>query len=146
MARKSKKADKPVAAPVPMPEFTLEAWRAEALKRFGSWDKVSFVCPACGNVATPADFLAVRGEKSDGERAAHECIGRLMAEAKGAKVGEWGGKKPCNWAAYGLFSTLGKGVLVRFPDSDKPVQAFAFADAPACTQVPAPAPVPSVVQ
>lgn len=77
------------------------------------------VCPMCGNVATPKDFESAG---ADPQRAAQECIGRTMKPMPEPKEG----KTPCNWAAYGLFKTCGKGMLVVMPDGTK-VEVFEFA-------------------
>jgi hypothetical protein len=103
---------------------TLDEFNAEGVRRFGedrrNW---RFACPMCGNVATPGEFKA-RG--ADPERAATECIGRTFAPMPKPEKR----KRPCDWAAYGLFRTCGRGQLVRFPDGHES-EAFAFADAPA---------------
>ena len=101
--------------------MTIEEWRAEALRRGGGkFGATRFLCPACGNVASPDDFAA---GGADGGRAAEECIGRTMTpRPRGLD-----GFKPCDWAAYGLFRTLGRGVVVVHPDGTE-VHAFPFAD------------------
>jgi hypothetical protein len=78
-----------------------------------------FVCPLCGNVATPDDFTAL-GANAD--RAAQQCLGRLQMPM--AKWQE--GKLLCDWAAYGLFKTMGKGMIVVMPNGGK-IETFAFA-------------------
>ena len=77
------------------------------------------LCPACGNIATPAEFKALGANPDD---AAQECIGRAMKPRMHLETG----KKPCDWAAYGLFKTLGKGMLVQFEDG-KTIETFEFA-------------------
>jgi hypothetical protein len=103
----------------------LDTWRTEALERGGGdFLNTPFECPLCGHVATPADFIAA-GAK--GDRAAVECIGRVI----GAK-GSLHSKKrpvpqPCDWAAFGLFGTLNGGVEVQWPDGHTS-WSFAFAE------------------
>ena len=88
---------------------------AEAKARFGREDgktlDMAFVCPKCGHVQTVKDFVD-RGLEPD--RAAKECIGRHVDGAG------------CDWAAYGLFGTLGAGRFVMLPDGHE-VQVFDFA-------------------
>lgn len=75
-----------------------------------------FQCPKCGNVATPQDFTVLG---ADPQRAAQECIGRARLDI---------GRDACDWAAFGLLGTMGRGVLVRFPDG-RVVESFPFAAA-----------------
>lgn len=77
-----------------------------------------FQCPMCGNVASPADFKAAG---ADPQRAAQECIGRLMRPMPIPGLG----KKPCDWSAFGLFKTAGRGVLVNMVDGSC-IEAFDF--------------------
>jgi hypothetical protein len=80
-----------------------------------------FICPMCGNVAGPEDFERAGTERDRcHERAATECIGRTLDPPPKPK----NGRKPCDWAAYGLFGNLGRGLHVVFPDG-KVVQTFA---------------------
>lgn len=84
--------------------------------RFG--EKTSqwkFVCPRCGNIQTPKDFLDVGLDKDRAAQLSYQdCIGRHTKE------------KGCDWAAYGLFGTLEKGRIVITPEG-KEVQVFDFA-------------------
>ncbi|KIL37972.1 hypothetical protein SD70_29685 [Gordoniibacillus kamchatkensis] len=96
---------------------TMEEWRTEAKERFG--EKTAdwrFICPRCGNEQTPRDFVEKAGMKAeDAANTSYQgCIGR---EVKG--IG-------CDWAAYGLFGTLGKGRIVIAPNG-KEVEVFDFA-------------------
>lgn len=85
-----------------------------------------FVCPRCGHVATPDDF---RSLGADAQLAAQECIGRAQHPDP---TDEWwdavkmGEQQPCDWVAYGLFGTLGNGLLIQFPDGTVS-EAFAIA-------------------
>lgn len=99
---------------------TLEEWRAEMKKRFASKEDTSFTCPACGRVSTIKDFVDAGGKDEDAPQA---CIGRT--NGKGSKNGKDEGFG-CNWAAYGLLGTLGKGRTVVFPDGHE-AEVFDFA-------------------
>ena len=103
--------------------YTLDAWRAEARRR-GGGDLLDcpFICPLCGNVATPRQF---KDAGAEGGRAARECLGRATGAPGGLRSGT-PRSQPCDWAAFGLFGTLGKGVTVVYPDG-REVEAFAFA-------------------
>lgn len=87
---------------------SVEAWQAEAEKRFGKdYMNWKFQCPMCGHIASIADFKAA-GAKSP-NCAYQECIGRYTGKGS-PKEGDSSG---CNWAAYGLFGIPnGKGVFV----------------------------------
>lgn len=97
---------------------TLEEWRKEAVDRFGekgrNW---KFQCPKCGNVQCAQDFVEKAGmEINDAVHSAfQECIGRHV-DGNG-----------CNWAAFGLFGTFGKGRIVIAPDDGREVEVFDFA-------------------
>lgn len=105
--------------------ISLDKWREEAVRRFGkNPDNWGFVCPACGHIATVGEFRALGANPN---QALQECIGRVNGKGadgmKGLDVG-FG----CNWAAYGLFRTLGKGIIVK-PEDEKTVEVFDFAPA-----------------
>lgn len=91
----------------------------EEFQREGAEKKWRMLCPACGNIASPDDFKKLG---ADPQRAAQECIGRAMTP----RVHLEPGKTPCDWAAFGLFKTLGKGMHVKF-DDDTTVETFEFA-------------------
>ena len=93
-----------------MIEQTLAEWQAEMISRFNSSAEVAFVCPACGHVATVQDYLDAGGDIDD---APQECIGRLNGKGTKNQTDLGDG---CNWAAYGLFGTLGKGRKITLPD------------------------------
>jgi hypothetical protein len=73
-------------------EYTREEWIAEGERLFGSlkenFMRWRFKCPACGNIATVAEFKDAGALCAD--EATVKCIGRYT-RAKG-----------CDWAAYGL--------------------------------------------
>lgn len=97
----------------------LNEWREEAAQRFGekgrNW---KFVCPKCGNVQSGQDFIDKAGmtPAKSSNFVYQNCIGRHV---KG--IG-------CDWAAYGLFGTLGKGRMVVMEDGEE-VEVFDFAEA-----------------
>lgn len=121
---------------VTMIEQTYEEWAAEATRRFGDARNWRFVCPRCGHVASVGDFGSLG---ADGSRAAVECIGRVFAEIerdatrkRDSQVlleGSVDPNQPCDWAAFGLLGTLGKGRIVRRGELVQ--EAFDFADADA---------------
>lgn len=95
---------------------TLEEWKTEATKRFGEktayW---KFVCPRCGNIQSPKDFVDAGINEEDAATNSYQgCIGRSVKD------------QGCDWAAYGLFGTLGKGRIVIAPDG-REVEVFDFA-------------------
>lgn len=110
-------------------------WLAEARRRFGDDPmKWQFVCPLCGKVSTPEDFVDAGVPKADAHRASIECIGRVVGAKGGMKEGrernpDGSVAQPCDWAAFGLFGNLGKGPVV-LRDDGVETQAFAFAEAP----------------
>ena len=109
-------------------EHTLEEWRAEAIRRFG--DNIGdwkFVCPACGRINTGREFIELGVEPN---YMYSTCIGRHNGEGISGyeiKKSEPAPKFGCDWAAFGLFKTLGKGHVVVNGDGGK-VDVFAFAD------------------
>ena len=102
---------------------SIEDWRAEAARRFGSDPlKWKFRCPMCGHVASVQDFKDA-GAKSPNV-AYQECIGRYTG--KGApKEGDNSG---CNWCAYGLLGIPREHDIVIAEDG-KEVHVYPFADA-----------------
>ena len=102
-----------------MTKQTLEEWQAEMKTRFESKNAVAFVCPACGKVATIKEHMEAGGKPDD---APQQCIGRTTGLGTKNSKDEGNG---CNWAAFGLFGTLGKGREVVFPDG-KVVEVFDF--------------------
>ena len=87
-------------------EYTIDQWRKEAEARFGSYvENYKFICPRCGRVNVGQEFKEAGARTND---TAQCCIGRF-AEDKG-----------CDWAAFGLLGTLGRGDVVIFPEHDEP--------------------------
>lgn len=100
---------------------TLEEWMQEGKARFGDdFKQWKFVCPACGHIQTVQDFKDVG---ADANSAYQECIGRHTGKGSAVK----GDTSGCNWAAYGLFGTLGKGRVV-IADDGKEVEVFQFVE------------------
>lgn len=101
--------------------ISIAEWREEGVRRFGddprNW---KFRCPACGHVSSVADFMEL-GKTA--ELAYQECIGRLTGKGS-PKSGDSSG---CNWAAYGLFGTLGKGRTI-VTEKGREIEVFDFAD------------------
>jgi hypothetical protein len=97
-------------------ELTLEQWREEGKRLFGDdVKKWEFVCPACGHVSNVQQFLDIGAEVDD---AYNVCIGRKNGKGEDGMKGKDKGNG-CNWAAYGLFGTLSKGITVLTPKGDK---------------------------
>ena len=110
--------------------YTHDDWIAEGKRRFGddlrNW---KFVCPACGRTNTGKEF---EDAGAGPNKPYSTCIGRH--NGKGANgmanhilIPEYG----CNWAAFGLLGTLGKGNIVVTEDGNE-VDVFAFADTSPC--------------
>lgn len=99
-------------------------WLAEGKRRFGAAvTKWRFVCPMCGKEYSVREFIDAGGEGGP-NGAYQECIGRYNgAGAPGAADGNPNG---CNWVAYGLLGTCGKGRLILAPDGTV-VEVFRFA-------------------
>jgi len=100
-------------------EMTLDEWRAEGAKRFGPdefhW---RFVCPACGHVASAADWKAAGASSAE---VAFSCVGRHLPQARRA-FGETG-PGPCDYAGGGLFAINPVAIIGRRD------RVFAFAEA-----------------
>ena len=105
---------------------SVQEWLDEAKQRFGEdalqW---KFVCPACGHINCGQEFID-KGVTNDANEAVNkaycECIGRYIGKGSPKKGDDSG----CNWVAFGLFGTMGRGVKVA--NGDKMTEAFAFAD------------------
>jgi hypothetical protein len=100
-------------------EISEEAWRAEAIAKFGpdplDW---KFVCPACGHIAAVRDWQNLGATEG---MVAFSCVGRHMDARRDAFVGT--GPGPCNYAGGGLFRIN----PVKVGDRDSRI--FEFADA-----------------
>lgn len=104
-------------------KYTHQEWLAELASRFGdnnlNW---SFECPACGKVSTLQEFKNAGASPDD---AYQTCIGRHTGKGPPTK----GSKDGCNWCAYGLFGTLGKGDVV-VTEGGSEVSVFSMAELP----------------
>lgn len=99
---------------------TLKEWLDEGKERFGDdFTQWKFKCPACGHVNTGKEFKDLG---IDLNNMYNECIGRHTGKGSPKK----GDSSGCNWAAYGLFGTLGKGRIVL--NEGKESEVFDFAE------------------
>ncbi len=91
---------------------------AEARRRFGDdMEQWKFVCPACGHVASVADWRAAGAPEG---AIAFSCIGRYLPGDF-----DWFRKtKPCNYTLGGLFK-MATGIQVNL--DGKPEDFFNFA-------------------
>lgn len=105
-----------------MKEQTLQEWLQEGKTIFGNdFKNWWFVCPSCGHIASIQDFIDLG---YDGNLAYQECIGRVNGNRKQFNKDN---AKGCDWAAYGLFGTCGKGRVV-INENGKKVEVFDFAE------------------
>jgi len=112
------------------PKYTIEEWRAEGKRLFGDdYRDWRYVCPACGRINTGREFEVAGAAPNDSYST---CIGRHngkgvkgIALKKGAPPPETG----CDWAAFGLFGTLGAGCVV-VNDEGIETEVFSFAEVP----------------
>jgi len=105
-----------------MTKYTLQEWHAEGKRRFGDdYKNWRFVCPACGRINVGYEFNEAGAEPNDMYAT---CIGRH--NGKGEKPLK-GNETPngCDWAAFGLLKTLGKGNIVISDDGNE-TEVFAF--------------------
>ena len=103
-------------------KYTLEEWKAEGTKRFGkNIEDWKFICPACGKISSGREFKNAGAEPDD---IYTNCIGRFTGKGSPQK----NSKDGCNWAAYGLLGTLGKGDIVKLPDGTE-IEVFKMAEA-----------------
>jgi hypothetical protein len=100
---------------------TQSEWMQEGKENFGEdFTNWKFKCPACGHVASIGEFKELGADPND---AYQKCIGRV--NGKGTKNQKDLGDG-CNWAAFGLFGTAGKGRTV-ISENGKEVDVFDFA-------------------
>lgn len=82
-------------------KVTLEQYIAEAKERFGedtmAW---KFVCPACGHVASAADYKATGAPEG---AVGFSCIGRWSGTARRTAFGDKNKPGPCDYTGGGLF-------------------------------------------
>lgn len=105
-----------------MKKYTLKEWREKGETLFGKDFKTwQFVCPGCGNVASIQDFINLgQDEENACNHSYNECISRYTNAGSPQQ-----NKKPCNWAAYGLLGTLGKGIMIEVKE-EKEIEIFDF--------------------
>lgn len=101
--------------------ITREEWHRKGTELFGeemwTWE---FVCPSCGNVQKPNDFMPYKDKGATPDSATKECIGRY---SNTERVDMCSGKSPCNYASYGLIQLCTTKVV----DEDKnKIPVFAF--------------------
>ncbi len=103
---------------------TRQEWLEEGKQKYGKdFKRWKFKCPACKHISSVQEFIDAG---ADGSSAYQECIGRVNGKGEDGMKGKDKGYG-CNWAAYGLFGTLGKGRIVVTEDK-KEVGVFDFAD------------------
>ena len=102
-------------------KMTKEEWLAKGKELFGpDYFQWRFVCPACGNIASPNDYIAYRDKGAKPNSATCECIGRYSGNINVPM----GGGPPCNYAGYGLLHL--SPVIVS--DEGKEIRCFAFCE------------------
>lgn len=110
-------------------EMTLDEWRAEASRRFGSDVRTwRFVCPICGGTQSLADFEALPADsrpKDPSEVFYYSCIGRWIAGAPRAFGGKPTAETHCDYTLGGLFCIAKR--VVRGEDGHQ-VPVFEFAE------------------
>lgn len=110
-----------------MIEITYEDWKKEAKKRYGSFDKVRFVCPVCGHIATAEDWQSAGADEG---AIGFACVGRWNEKCRKA-FGDHGREGPCDYTGGGLFKI--NPIHVLFPTEENGTyirQTFDFADEP----------------
>lgn len=106
-----------------MEKQSLTEWLEEGKKRFGEdFKNWKFKCPACGHVSSIKDFIDAGADAND---AYQMCIGRVNGKGADGMKGKDEGNG-CNWAAFGLFGTFGKGRIV--VNEGKETEVFDFAE------------------
>ena len=101
---------------------SVKDWLEEGRKRFGEVKNWRFKCPMCGKEYSVQEFMDAGG---GGPNSAYqECIGRYRHASPPNK--ENGNPDGCDWCAYGLFGTAGKGRLIEAEDGTV-VEVFHFA-------------------
>ncbi|MEY8355234.1 VVA0879 family protein [Lachnospiraceae bacterium 54-53] len=103
-----------------MNKTALKGWLDEGEVLFGAdRSKWRFICPACGHIQTVKEM---EDAGRDPQNAYQECIGRYTGKGS-PREGDTSG---CNWTAYGLLGTLGRGRIV-ISETGREVEVFAFA-------------------
>lgn len=103
---------------------SLREWTEEGKERFGeNYEDWKFKCPSCGHIASGKDFKDAGADANDMYQT---CIGRHNGKGAYSKKAKDKGNG-CNWAAFGLFKTIGKGRIVISEDGTE-VEVFDFAE------------------
>lgn len=98
------------------------AWEAEAIRRFGASSKAwQFVCPACGQVQSMADFESLGLDRN---LAYQECLGRH--QSKMGLAAPMNIRRPCNYTSSGMLNLNPSTVI--HPGTGNVVRVFAFAE------------------
>ena len=100
--------------------ISFEEWEVQGRALFGE-DKFEweFVCPSCGNIQRPRDFLPYKDRGATPETAFQVCIGRFDGHMN-AHMGS--GESPCNYTSFGLLNIN----PVEVTKDDKIYRVFAF--------------------
>ena len=105
--------------------MTLKEWKQRGKELFGTDPKSwRFVCPSCGNIQTPQDFINLKEDVSP-ETAYFSCLGRWTGHMDAHMFPKDGG--PCNYAGGGLLGlnpipVIAEGKVLhvfRFDESEK---------------------------
>lgn len=109
-----------------MLEQSYDEWMSEGKAKFGEdFANWKFKCPACGHVASGQNFKDLHGEPNDMYQV---CIGRINGKGmRGFDSKKMTNENGCDWAAFGLLGTLGKGRIVVTKEGKK-VEVFDFAE------------------
>lgn len=109
-----------------MQEQKYSEWMEEGKQRFGEdFTNWKFKCPCCGHVASGQDFKDLKAEPNDMYQI---CIGRINGKSmRGFDSKKMDNKDGCDWAAFGLLGTLGKGKII-VTDDGKKIEVFDFAE------------------
>lgn len=111
--------------PQPTEYPSADAWRAEAVRRFGpdplGW---RFVCPCCGHVVSVRDYKAAGAPQG---AYGFSCIGRYLG---GGRDAFGAGAGPCNYTTGGLFNLS----PIKVTEGKETYSYFAF-DAPESSDV-----------
>jgi hypothetical protein len=107
-----------------MNKYTFNEWKTEGKRRFGDdFKNWKFVCPNCGRVSSGNEFIENGAAFND---MYVTCIGRHNGKGDDTKKDKKHLENGCNWAAFGLFKTMGKGDIV-INDDGSETDVFAFA-------------------
>jgi len=113
----------------PDKEYSVEEWKAEAIKRFGkdplTW---KFVCPNCGHVQCGQDFMNINMRSPaaiDPTRSTPYPVKDCKNTAYQECIGRYGVGTGCDYCAFGLIDSDTKVVT---PDGKK-IPIFPFAEA-----------------